>query len=313
MNLRLSILIIRLMGVALSCLVAASHAQEDPLVTPGAPLFYGAGAKPEGRIHYDIALIEAILMAQDIDLKKHPVVMKSAFTFARQKHELAKSRVHLVETAPYVDLGSQAQRIDMPLYMGLLGYRRGLIRKEQQVFFQQLNSLEELIKGARIGMGGWPDVDILKANNIPVITYGVWDELFGMLAHRRMDYLPLGVMEAPTALRNNVDEFPNLKVDDTLIFYYGFPRVFYSSNDHLTGVISKGFQSIINDGQHRALMEAHFADSMQFLRGSKAKIIVIPNPFLDEANALQKPILIKDYQDRLLPNTSTSTTHSPSS
>ncbi|NQZ06540.1 MAG: hypothetical protein HRT35_05190 [Algicola sp.] len=86
--------------------------------------------------------------------------------------------------------------IRIPLLKGLLGYRFFIIRQADKAKFKAVNGLMQLRK-LTAGQGhDWPDTEILRANQLKVITSATYLGLFGMLKAKRFDYFPRSINEA---------------------------------------------------------------------------------------------------------------------
>ena len=84
--------------------------------------------------------------------------------------------------------------VRIPLRKGLLGYRIALISKDKQALIDKVHTLDDLRK-VRVGQGfGWGDVEIYKANGIPVLT-AQYDKIFHITAKGRFDLFPRGIAE----------------------------------------------------------------------------------------------------------------------
>ncbi|MCJ8274847.1 MAG: hypothetical protein MJK04_36275, partial [Psychrosphaera sp.] len=86
--------------------------------------------------------------------------------------------------------------IRIPLIKGLLGYRFFIIRQADKAKFKAVNGLKQLRK-LTAGQGhDWPDTEILRANQLKVVTGTTYLGLFGMLKAKRFDYFPRSINEA---------------------------------------------------------------------------------------------------------------------
>ena len=74
------------------------------------------------------------------------------------------SKVDLMWTMTSIERENKLRAIRIPLVKGLMGCRIFLIRKGEQVIFEDINSVEQL-KSIPVGQGrNWPDTKILKHN-----------------------------------------------------------------------------------------------------------------------------------------------------
>lgn len=147
--------------------------------------------------------------------------------------------------------------IKISLLKELNSYRIFLIRKSDQEKFKTINSPDEL-RQLRAGQGkSWPDTDILKHNQFPVVTSAHYELLFDMLAANRFDYFPRGLYEIwdEQHIHNN----KGLVIEESLMFYYNGPVYFFTSkqNKALAERIETGLNLAIADGSFDALFYSY--------------------------------------------------------
>jgi len=176
----------------------------------------------------------------------------------RALQQMQKQRcINLVWTMTSAKRERQALAVRIPLLKGLLGQRVLLIRKNDLARFQDIQNvsqLGELLAGQ--GMG-WPDVDILKANQLPVIEGTLHEGLFGMLQRGRIDYMPRGLNETEQELRQHPEL--DLMVEPHLLLSYTAPIYFFVRRDnyHLAARLEKGLRLAIEDGSFDALFKRY--------------------------------------------------------
>ena len=95
---------------------------------------------------------------------------------------------------------------------------------------ENLKDLQKFTAGQGIG---WADVDILKHNELPVITTGSIKTLIDMLAYGRFDYFPRGALQIITEITAYKDKA--VEVEPTLLLRYPSMTALYvnQSNDSL--------------------------------------------------------------------------------
>lgn len=147
--------------------------------------------------------------------------------------------------------------IRIPLFKGLFGKRVFIIRKQDQILFDQIKTREDLAK-LTAGQGmHWPDVEILQANGLPVTTAATVDSLFKMLKAKRFDYFPRGVSEAWFELAQLGDE--NLVVEKNVMLEY--PAAIYyfvnKNNADLARRIEVGLERMIAKGSFDEFFYSH--------------------------------------------------------
>ncbi|GGB13301.1 hypothetical protein GCM10007414_28290 [Agarivorans gilvus] len=176
----------------------------------------------------------------------------------RALQQMQKQRcINLVWTMTNTERERQALAVRIPLLKGLLGQRVLLIRKHDAARFKDIKTLSQL--GEMLaGQGmGWPDVDILKANQLPVIEGTLYEGLFGMLHRGRFDYMPRGLNETEQELRQHPEL--DLMVEPHLLLSYTAPIYFFVRRDnyHLAARLEKGLRLAIEDGSFDALFKRY--------------------------------------------------------
>jgi len=143
---------------------------------------------------------------------------------------------------------SRLYPIRIPLIKGLIGYRVFLIRKTDKEIFNKINTIEDLSK-LKAGQGAdWPDTEILRSNNLKVVTNTKFKLLFSMLERQRFDYFPRGVSEAWSELKHNNNK--GFMIEPSILLKYPAPIYFFvsKSNKMLGERIKQGLLLAISDG-----------------------------------------------------------------
>lgn len=182
--------------------------------------------------------------------------------------------------------GSNRQReTEMyPVRVSLLGqlndFRVFLIRAGDQQRFSAIRSLEQL-RALKAGAGvNWPSTEVLRANELPVITSIAYEYLFPMLRAKRFDYLPRGVHEAASEQR--VRSTDNLAVEQTIFLHYHVPFYFFVSHENaaLGQRIERGLQLAIKDGSFDKLFNSipAFRAAQSEIDARKRRIFELKTP-----------------------------------
>ncbi|WP_047243028.1 ABC transporter substrate-binding protein [Chromobacterium subtsugae] len=189
-------------------------------------------------------------------------------------------------------------RVD--LRKGLLGYRIALIDGKRQPEFDQVHSRADLGRFL-IGQGkGWGDIKVYQAAALRVST-GRYDMLFGMLSQRRFDLLPRSVLEVFDEYRHFHGKYPNLEVEQRLLFYYPWPYYFSCNRDDpaLTERLRLGLARMRADGSFDAIFWKYHRDALRQARMSERRLIPFANPLLpDSAPLNDKSIWYDPLRDR---------------
>lgn len=198
----------------------------------------------------------------------------------RALKQMQKQRcINLVWTMTSAEREQQALAIRIPLLKGLLGQRVLMIRKQDAARFKDIETLSqlgEMIAGQGIG---WPDVDILKANQLPVIEGPLYEGLFIMLQRGRFDYMPRGLTEFELELEQRA--YLNLMVEPHLLLSYTSPVYFFVSRDNhqLATRLEKGLRLAIEDGSFEALFRRYNYHKLVELLEQR-RVIKLFNPSL---------------------------------
>ncbi|QEY11614.1 hypothetical protein [Cellvibrio sp. KY-YJ-3] len=147
--------------------------------------------------------------------------------------------------------------ISIPLFKGLLGMRVFIIRKQDQMHFDQIESLEDL-QQLVAGQGAhWPDTHILRSNGLKVATAMDANLLVKMLKAERFDYYPRGVVEAWHEL--NILNDPTLAVEKNILLVYHADLYFYvgAGNHSLAERIERGLGQLQKTGEFDRYFYSH--------------------------------------------------------
>ncbi len=169
--------------------------------------------------------------------------------------------------------GSNPQReaemhpVRISLLHHLNDYRVFLIRAEDQPRFSQVRTLADL-RALKAGAGvNWPSTDVLRHNDLPVVTSIAYEYLFPMLRAGRFDYMPRGVYEAFHEQRARTAD--RLAVEKTIFLHYHVPFYFFVSHENaaLGQRVERGLKLAIRDGSFGRLF-----DSIPAFRQAQAEI-----------------------------------------
>lgn len=133
----------------------------------------------------------------------------------------------------WLSSNKQAERelipIRFPLLKGLLGHRVMIIAPEKQAVFDRVQTLDD-VRRLTIGQGyGWPDVDILRAAGLNVVTTSKYENLFYMAEGARFDGFARGVLEPFAELRARPQL--DLTVERNIVLVYPLPFYLFVSHD----------------------------------------------------------------------------------
>lgn len=179
--------------------------------------------------------------------------------------------------------------IRIPLLKGLGGCRIALIKKGNQLLFDELEHPADLAK-LHAGQGAeWPDTKILKANNFNVTTADEHQTLYPMLAKGRFDYFPRAIHEA----LNEETQYPDLIVEKRFLLYYDSPFFFFVNKEHqrIAERIEYGLNLAIADGSFDRFFNEYpvTANVLRSANLENRQVIALENPLLsnDTKQALE--------------------------
>lgn len=240
--------------------------------------------------NYDSPAINALLrlaFAKTPEYGDFEIIRSIEMGQGRVLRELAESRSGLVQIA---NVASSREResallaIPIPIDGGLLGFRVCVVMPHALPLFEGLRSLEDLRnRGIRIGQGvHWPDADILRKNDVPVITHTRYEVLFNMLRNNRFDCFARGVSEVTFDL--DIENDPDLVIEPNLLLAYPMPSYFFTApDDYLTAHrVQLGMERAIMDGSFGRFLREYYGEPLEELRLERRQVIVLSNPFLSE-------------------------------
>jgi ABC-type amino acid transport substrate-binding protein len=207
-------------------------------------------------------------------------------TERRQAFELrsggGKLTVMYLSTTPEFEKDLVPVRI--PVDKNLGGYCVFLIRAGDEARFSSVTSIEDL-KQFSFGLGlGWVDVDILRSDGFKVVTGSSYDGLFEMLVNRRFDAFPRAAVEVLDEYEQRKGELPDLRIEESLVFYYPLPMYFWFSRTEagrrLAARAEEGMRAMIADGTYDKVFDKYQGHKIERLRLEDRRIFKVPNPFM---------------------------------
>ncbi len=257
--------------------------------------------------NYDSPAIRALL---ELALQKTPeygefrIIRSEEMGQGRVLRELAHGRTRLIDIANVASSSereSQLLAIPIPIDGGLLGFRVCVVLPQSLPLFEGVRSIEDLRdRGIRIGQGlHWPDTDILKVNNVPVVTHTRYEILFRMLRNDRFDCFARGVSEVMYDLA--IENDPDLVIEPSIMLAYPMPSYFFTSPyDYLTAHrVQLGMERAIQDGSFAQFLATYYGKAIESLTLDQRNVIVLRNPFLSEESRMVGRHTLDNLQRRL--------------
>ena len=202
----------------------------------------------------------------------------------REIEEVISGRlINVIASDPgHPDLNAQTIPIAIPIDKGLLGYRVALIRRDNQARINEVNDIQGL-RLLSVGQGqDWGDVPVYRFNGIPLVTSSHYNLLFPMLAHRRFDLFPRGVLEITPELVSFHAQYPDMAIETHLLIRYFYAQFFYVNNAYpmIAQRIRDGLEAMRKDGSFDALFQKNFAQAVAGLHLERRVLIELKNPFV---------------------------------
>lgn len=198
------------------------------------------------------------------------------------------SSIDLLWTMTSKERERQLLPVRIPLYKGLIGWRVALLGEGRGQLLADVRTLDDL-RAYSAGQGhDWPDVNILRAAGLTVVTSSDYEPLFSMLNQQRFDYFPRGVIEVENEYLAHRDS--GISIDPNILLYY--PTAFYffvaPGNKTLASLLETGLERAIADGSFDRLFRQFHAGALRRLQLDKRVIIRLPNPLLPAETPLQR-------------------------
>ena len=225
-----------------------------------------------------LALDKTIATHGPYQLLAHHLPMQQGRTIV----ELQKQALDIMWTVTSIEREKQLVPILIPLLKGLLSHRIFIINKQDQARFAAIKNIDQL-RLLSAGQGhDWPDLKILRHNNLPTFSSSSYLGLLGMLSLRRFDYFPRGINEAWQEVATIAPD--NLMVEQTLLLQYPSPIYFFfnSSNKALKERVEQGLLLAIEDGSFDLHLYNHpsIKQALQLSKMSQRTLITLKNPLL---------------------------------
>ncbi|MGL1959339.1 MAG: transporter substrate-binding domain-containing protein [Colwellia sp.] len=222
--------------------------------------------------------------------------------------EVYLQKNHLIHAAAFSVSNERNKKllpVTIPIAKGLMGYRLLMIHKKNINMFAKVNTLSKLAKLVAGQGTGWPDVKILRKNNLPVITSDSIATLVDMLVYDRFDYFPRGAIQIGMELKAHQDK--PVMVEPHILLRYPSMTALYvnSSNTKLAKRLEYGLKRVFKDGSFDELFNNHPSpiQARLNLELDKRKIIDICNPILPTWVPLEKPeYWLEPWSEKILQN-----------
>lgn len=212
---------------------------------------------------------------------------------ARAVEELAGNSglITILWTMTTADLERRLLPVRIPIEKGLLGWRLALVRSERREQFAGVRGLAQLRQFSAGQEQEWPDVKVLRAAGLPVVTADRYLSLFAMLKAGRFDYFPRSLDEIGGELDRHRSE--GLEVDPYLILHYPAAAYFFLNRGDtaLAELLRAGLERAVADGSLDRLFTATFDGDLRRFRPAQRLLIELANPEAPGTLPLERPAL----------------------
>ena len=174
----------------------------------------------------------------------------------RLRLALQQGDIDILWSQTSIEFERQMLAVKVPLLKGLSQYRLLLIRAGEQSRFNPIKSLKDLAQ-LRGGMGSqWPDVALMEANGLQLVTATGYGKLFRMLAEKKFDYFSRGIYQ----IQSEVHFYPTLPlaIEQRLLLRQRGAMYFFvaSGRVELAKQIEQGLQVAQRDGSFDRLFNS---------------------------------------------------------
>ena len=240
------------LGIALFALCACLNTTADTLRVVIPPIEKTA----EKQVIYFYKLLELALKKTEVSDGPFEIVFTPEYLSMERNLADLKQGVNI--NLIWTTMNKKREQELLPIRISLIGelnnYRVFLIRDGDQAKFDQIESLNDLRK-LTAGLGSqWPDTDIMRKNDLPVVTSPTYVSLFKMLAAKRFDYFPRGLYEVWNEAEMHKDL--GLTIEKNIMLYYEAPFYFFvnKKNIALADRLERGLNIAIADGSFEELL-----------------------------------------------------------
>jgi hypothetical protein len=189
--------------------------------------------------------------------------------------------------------------IPFPTELGALSYRICFV---SPTFFHSRKKIQSIsdLKNYSFGAGiGWPDVQVLKSNQLQVIEVSKYENIFKMLFNNRFDFFCRGLGEVHNEFLTFGSTY-QLRYDQSFLIHVPMPRFFFvnKNNQELKQRLKDGLLAVYKDGSLMQLWKKHYAESVRFSTVKNRNLLMLENHHINNVQTeYQKYLLqIQDYE-----------------
>lgn len=231
----------------------------------------------------NLELLEYVLQITEAEYGPATLEFTAGMVQGRAEQALKEGNtLHLSAFAPTIEREKMLLPVYFPITQGLLGYRICLVVESQLPRFEKIASVQDWRQAELvIGQGAhWPDVDVLRANNLLVVTNPRHDLLLKMLQQQRFDCFSRSINELEK--EQVAYTMANVVVEPELLLYYPQPDFFFVSPKYpqLAERLSKGLKQAWESGFTQKHFERYYGKILRQVRCQQRRLLILENPLL---------------------------------
>lgn len=226
---------------------------------------------------YPFKLLQAALKASGGNYQLKPANLDMVQGRVLKEIELGNVDVYWSMTS--VEREKQLLPVRIPLDKGLNGWRLLLLAADQADIAEGVHSLKGLRRLSFLQGHDWPDTEILRFNQLKVLTAPHPQQLFDMLARHRASAFPRSVIEIEQEQQHNRQGFV---VESELVIHYPSAVYFFLNKTELqlAADLERGLQILRKNGQFDLLFQQRYGAAIKKARLDQRRIIELKNPLL---------------------------------
>lgn len=180
--------------------------------------------------------------------------------------------------------------VRIPVRRGIQNYRLLLIHEDSQPDFENISSLDELLKMTSGSKYGWTTTEIMKSAGFNVITSNDYDGIFLMLENKRFDFFSRGVIEIYDEIEQKKEILKHSIIETHLALYIpGATYIFVSPlYPELAKRLEEGMEMMVREGILEELVNSYYEDDLKKADLRNRQIISIDNTFLPPETPLHR-------------------------
>ena len=250
---------------------------------------------------YDYELLRAALEKTRVEWGPYELRQSATpMNQARAAEEIVagSGSINIFARSTSVEHEARMLPIRIPIDKGLISYRVFLIRAQDEPRFAAVRTLDDL-RGLSVGsFTTWVDTKVLRDAGFRVVAGDNYEGLFAMLMAERFDFFSRSVDEAYREQEERAAQFPNMRVENTLLLYFPTTRYFFvqrsPAGEQLAQRIERGLNKMIQDGSFDAYFWKYKGPLIERANLKKRKLLRIDNPYLSPETPLQRKELWYD-------------------